>query len=88
MLDVPTPRKRYSLQPWAKRIKYLREKDKLSKQGLADLMNTHWPRYTITRPAISMWETGAAQSLEAYNLLKVARVFGVDPYWIMFGKYK
>ncbi|GAB6043277.1 helix-turn-helix transcriptional regulator [Endothiovibrio diazotrophicus] len=61
------------------RIRAAREAAGLSQRGLADAVG-------VSRPTVSMWESGEIRSLSAEHLLRLAERFRRSPEWILYGR--
>ena len=40
----------------------------------------------VTRGAVHLWCSSATKELSAPNALKIAKVLGINPYWLVFGE--
>lgn len=66
------------------RIRQLRRQKELTQDELLQVVKTLY-NGVPTRTALSQWENGT-NNINAFNLLKIAKALGVDPYYIMFGE--
>lgn len=70
---------------FGKRVKKARLSSGLSQEGLAFAISNWGDDRTITRTAIAQWESGSTKEVESANLLKAAKILGINPTWLLFG---
>jgi SOS-response transcriptional repressor LexA len=67
------------------RIKQARLEAGLSQEALAQAMGRLFDKKSISRTAITQWESSKTSGIEAANLLKAAKILNVTPDWLQFG---
>lgn len=67
------------METMGERIRTLRESRRLSQDQLGGIVG-------VSGASISQWENGATKYIRPENFLKLCAYFGVDPYWLVFGK--
>lgn len=63
---------------WHTRITEAREAKGLSKAQLARDCG-------VSSPTVTDWESGKIKNLDAANMLRICKILGVDPNWLVFG---